>query len=297
MKVVLLLLIFILTPNLRAESLPEGIPRVRWSPNPLYSEEGFRLGVILQFSSHWFWHYEGELMMGFDSTPMTIMDHDCLERETAAAQSLANENRKQYALKAVAKDCIIGKNPWQFSSVDPQLYERFNKASVTPVVIYYTRAVTDAAGAIKLPSLRAVFAGTDNFVTKIWPVNPDFNAPASFAIGQGEAPSEDMVGLTSGTLQGHIIKATMDHLLFKTYEITVQESKGGSSFTRLSIDDKDLFDHVVMMMLTGKQLKIDYKQLFNIEGSWLSALRGYSTNFRVMRVQISEEQSPMKDNF
>jgi hypothetical protein len=276
--------------------LPAEIPKIRWTPDPLYSEEGFRLGTIIRFGEHWFWHFEGQLMMGFDSNPGILMDHDCERIETKAADRLKNEKKRQAAIKNIATNCLIGANPWPFSVVDRNLFNQIGSSSVTPVVVYYTRAIASPAGAVLVPSAKALFTSTDNYVTQIWPIDPNFPAPSVYTEGSGELPPSDKVAFSSGTIQGHIVKASMDHLLFKTYEIVVQQSQGGSNFIRLSVDDSKLFDHIVMMMLTGKELKLNFTQLFSIEGYWLSIFPGYSTYYRVTSVQISDEQPPMKEN-
>jgi len=298
MRVLAILFIAFLHRGSVAEvQLPPGVPKIRWSPNLLYTEEGFRLGSIVRFGEHWFWHFEGELMLGFNSTPGIIMDHDCVETETAATEKIKNEKKKRHALNAVNSKCLIGPNPWPFSVVDRKLFDKYSDASASPVVLYYTQAVNGPAGLVLLPSAKALFTSTDNYVTEIWPVDPNFPTSSSYTEGSGELPPADETSYTSGTFQGHVVKASIDHLLFKTYEIVVQESKGGASFVRLSVDDSKLFDHIVMMMLTGKEIKMRFDQLFSFEGDFLSSIRGYSTNYRVTSVQISDEQPPMKENF
>jgi hypothetical protein len=297
MKLLCIFLVACLGAGARAEmTLPPGVPKIRWTPDPLYSEEGFRLGTIIRFGEHWFWHFEGQLMMGFNASPENIIDHDCVRIETAAADKLKNEAQQQAAKKKIASNCLIGPNPWPFSVVDRNLFKQIGSGSVTPVVVYYTRAIGSPAGAVLVPSAKALFTSTDNYVTKIWPINPNFPTPSSYTEGTGEFPPSDNVSFSSGTIQGHVVKASMDHLLFKTYEILVQQSQGGSDFIRLSVDDSKLFDHIVMMMFTGKELKVHFTQLFSIEGYWLSEFRGYSTYYRVTSVEISDGKPPMKRN-
>lgn len=274
--------------------LPPDIPKVRWLPDPFYSEEGFRLGYLFKFESQLLWHFEGKLNLGSGSSPMTILDRDCVSGETARAAAAKNPNRKKIITADISKRCLIDQNPWDFSAVDPKLFQEYNNYPAAPVVVYYTHSLDTAIGAFSNFFPPAVFAKTDNYVHNIWPVSPEVQIPDHFSSERRDVPVAKEISPASGSLEGRVVKATMDHLFFKTYEILFQEGFAGSNFTRLSVNDSAMFDYLVSTMFTGKVIRIGYVRLFAIEGSFFSLVRGYSTNYRVVSADISPNQPPME---
>jgi hypothetical protein len=274
-------------------TLPDGVPRVRWIPNPLYNEEGFRLGYILRFEDVIFWHFEGKFMMGFGSSPQTIIDKDCLAEATAAAQSKSNKRIRTKALERVNELCFVDVNPWPFSVLDPNLYADFKNVGVTPVVLYYTRPITKPYEIIQARSFRAIFSETRNFTQKMWRVDPNLKAPTFYSLEQGELPVARHVNPAVGYTEGRVVKATMDHYLRKTYEITLQQGRFGNNFARMSVNDSEMFDALVLSMMTGRLVRIGYLRLFDVY-AWLSSIVwAYQTSYRITSVELlSDQEAP-----
>lgn len=277
----------------RAVELPPYIPRVRYLPNPLFSEEGFRQGVILRFSAVIGWHYEGELMMGVDTSPMRIVDQECVTDEKVYADSLKNPERRQNALENVDESCLIDENPWQFSVVNESLYDQMAKlGSAKRVVVYYTKPIWAPIGAATNLHFQVLWAKTLNIVHDIWEVDPNFPLPKVFSIDQGELNlAPQIISHADGYVEGRITKATLDHKLLKTYEVTIQLGQGGTNFMRMSVSDTEMYDHIVMSMLSGKLMRIGYSRLFKTIQGWWSDIRGYRTIYRVTSLEVlSDEQ-------
>jgi hypothetical protein len=142
--------------------------------------------------------------------------------------------------------------------------------------------------------VRALWTYTLNYVQKIFPIDPDLPAFKFFSLDKGEMPVATAVNPAEGYTKGRVVKASMDHLIRKTYEITFQQGAHGTNFTRLSVNSSEMFDHLVLSMLTGKQVRIGYLRMFSWEGFWVSAVRGYKTYYRVTSVEILPDE-PVPD--
>jgi hypothetical protein len=262
--------------------LPKDVPRVRWSPDPIYSEEGFRLGYIIDFEAQRFWHYEGSLLMGFDTNPAKIMDEKCVEDAQTAANAVKNPATRNAGLQAIDSDCLMMTNPWQFSVVDRKLYHQYSGAK-RAVVVYYNRPVWAPFGLLTTGSPWALIAQTLNYVEKIWYVNPDLSVAKYPSDSSGT--DSPLINPASGYSVGYVVKASLDNLLRKTYEVTIQEGSSGADFKRMSVNDSTIFDHLIRAMLTGKKTKVGYVELVGAEGYLETEIRGYHTGYRIQSIE------------
>jgi hypothetical protein len=268
-----------------AAVLPPDIPQVRWRPDPLYIEEGFRYGYILNFDSVLGWRFEGLMMVGEGSSPGSLLDQDCVTQATAAASSINSSEDKQAATNRINQDCLIDQNPWSFSSLNKKLYHDF-KVPATPVVVYYVRTAP-AMGLLEMLSVRTLWTNTDNYVEKIWRVGDQrFTPPQFFSIADRELPVVTHLNPAEGFLEGRVVKATINNPLRKTYEVDIQLSSSGSDFTRMSVDDSAMFDHLVLSMLSGRMMRFGFVRLFAFGEGWISTLMGYQTLYRITSIEL-----------
>lgn len=287
MRLFIFLTIFSVSILAQAQTeLPEGVPRIRWTPNPTFVEEGFRLGYILRLQENIFWHFEGQFMMGFGSSPQVMKDRECEAAFTQTLNRQTNARARQIQQEQMAERCTIEENPWLFSVVDRSLYNQFQTLGAVPVVVYYTRSTGSFFGVFQTGSLRALMTNTLNYVQQIIPVNPQSHAPTFFHIDRGELPVALTINPAEGFVEGRVVKASLDHFIRKTYEITFQKGKFGNNFLRLSVNSREMFDHLILSMLTGELVRVGYVRLFNIQNWFASLMFAYTTNYRVTSVEI-----------
>ena len=287
MKSLLVILIVLVCVESNAQTeLPPNIPRIRWSPNPTFTEEGFRLGYILRVEARLFWNFEGKFMMGFGTSPEMMRDREC---EIEFGQRIDRQTRTDPRL--TMKDqmnelCSVEANPWRFSMVSPQLFNSFQNIGLVPVVVYYTRSTSSIFGAARTGSLRAFTTATLNYVQDVYPTNPNSPAPNFYHLERGELPVAQFINPAAGFVEGRVVKASLSHFLRKSYEITFQQGTLGNNYLRLSVNTQGMFDHLVLAMLTGEVVRLSYVRLFEVH-AWLSSiLYAYSTNYRVTSVEI-----------
>lgn len=288
----LALLIFTSLRPFAQTELPPNVPRIRWSPNPTFTEEGFRLGYMLRVEARLLWNFEGKFMMGFGSSPEMIRDREC---ESEFIDRISRQNRPDTRLSMMTqKDqlCSIEMNPWRFSMVSPALFNRFRELPLIPVVVYYTRSTSSIFGATRTGSLRAFTTDTLNYVQDIFPTNPSSPAPNFFHIERGELPIAQTINPAAGFVEGRVVKASLSHFIRKSYEIIFQQGSLGNNYLRLSVNTQSMFDHLVLSMLTGEVVRLSYVRLFEVHG-WLSSIfYAYSTNYRVTSVEILRNSEP-----
>jgi hypothetical protein len=251
-------------------------PKVRYSPNVIYRSEGFRLGYIQTFArvGYFPWSYEFQMALGVG----TSSDQSCIDEEKAEAQHIPDLAERQRRLSQIPQNCLVDSNPWLFSSLDTPIYNQIDgmMQTVRPVVIYYSTPVI---------SYKQLVTRTSNYVYDIFTVDERYPVQKYFEIS---LPLAAQINPERGTIVGRVVKASLDHLFFKTYEITIQKNVQGMRLIKMSLNDSNLFDQVVRAMLTGKVLRIGYIRLPGWYGKFLSVLRGYDTNSRIVSVDILE---------
>ncbi|NJL24049.1 MAG: hypothetical protein HC902_01925 [Calothrix sp. SM1_5_4] len=277
--------------------LPGEIPRVRWSPNPTFSEEGFRLGYIMRFQDKLFWHYEGDFMMGYGSSPKRVLDRGCqveFEKRIAGQRSAS---ARAALTEQMDEACFIEINPWPFSAVDGDLYKRYQAFGIEPVVLYYTTSINSFFGVTHTGSLRALMTNTRNYVQDVYRTNPGLTAPTYYSLETGALPIARRVNPAEGFAEGRIVKASLDHYFRKSYEITFQQGRMGSNFIRLSVNNSAMFDHLVLAMLTGKPVRLGFLRLFNIQNWAASIFFAYGTAYRVTSVELLSDDRPVPPEY
>lgn len=261
-------------------NLPPDVPKVRFTVNPLYSQEGFRMGHLLQFTSVIGWHYEGSLMQGYASSPGPLVDQTCVQNMTKAGRATTTAE--------IESICAFDENPWHFSAVDGTLFKEIQGSDQPkPVVVYYSRPIWSALGAIANLAPQVMWSNTLNIAQKVWIVKPPDTMFKIYSLEQGELGHiAEVISHAEGYVEGRVVKATLDHLLRKTYEITIQLGDGGNNFKRMSVNDPAMFDHLVLAMMSGKLLRLGYVHYFQSVEGWYSDLRGYQTLYRITSVEV-----------
>jgi hypothetical protein len=244
--------------------------------NVLNRSEGFILGYIQSFARKGYIvrSYEFGMTLGVG----TSSDQICIDEKKEEAQQIPDLAKRQRSLSTIPQNCLVGSNPWLFSSLDRSLYNQIDgmmQTTVRPAVAHFST-----------PGLspKQLFTGTSNYVDKIFPVD-DYLVQKHFEI-RSWLPL--WINPEQGHIVGRVVMASLEHFVFKTYEVTIQRNGLGTSLTKLSLNDSDLFKQVVRAMLTGKVLRIGFIRLPGWYGKLLSVLRGYDTNFRILSVDILE---------
>jgi hypothetical protein len=98
-----------------------------------------------------------------------------------------------------------------------------------------------------------------------------------------------------GDIVGRVVKASLDHVILKTFEVTIQNQLD-NSFSYLSVDDPQVFDALVRAMMSGRILKIGYIRLFGLQARLLSLVRGYDTADRIVSVDSADSRIDSADS-
>lgn len=250
------------------------LPRVEYFRNPYYESQGFRLGYILDFARFGIVipSYEGKLMLGFGSSPDSDIDPRCY----------ATKMRNKVAPEIAKKECLTVSNPWPFSTLDSSVFKQYSgytDAKTAPVLVYYVRPTLSPEHEV---------TNTKNFVEGIYRLNP--NIKMASAIDGRESASELPARLNreEGYIEGRVVKASLDHPLRKSFEITIQEGPLGSNFKQMSVSSQDVFNYIVQTMLTGKLVRIGYLKLQGLENDIYLIGKDYDTAYRVITVELRE---------
>lgn len=249
---------------------PADFPIIRFSMNPFYHSTGFYLGHVLNvrrmrpiLST-----YEGEMMIGFGSNPRPVVDRRCVQAYVAAQKSgTPAENQL-----AAEQECALFPNPWKFSSLSLSLRDAITVIKERPVVIFYTNYLW-------VPS--HILTKTNNLAEAAFAVNPNLNLPSSFRV-----PAWARIHPEAGNITGRIVKASMENLLIKSYEVIIQESENSDNFRAMSVNDGALFRYITQAMLTGKKMRIEYIRLYRPHSWFLSTLLNYATQYRIISVDL-----------
>jgi len=262
----------------------QDLPPIEYNRNPYYQEEGYRLGSILNFYRYRIfpWSYEGTMMMGFGAGRQDFIDQLCLDARTQGTENIADANKRQTAVDQATRSCYIFTNPWPFSTLNHQLllaFEQLGNAQVSPILLHYS---------VPYISIENIITQTKNFVEGIYPINPDAKIAHSYHISESQIPFSGSLNIKRGFIDGRVVKASLDHLLRKSFEVTIQEGKLGNNFTRMSVDNQEVFNYILAAMLTGKLVHIEYLELIGFEASLVRVMRDYDTPYRVIGVELME---------
>lgn len=295
---------FILSLTFLCSAHSQELPKLGLAPDPLYSSIGFRLGYITSVKDEgffwWRYHYEGSLLLGVSTNKGHIYDRICLgyldkekgkiqkkisymrtsvaEQDSAPSESDYNtlqnlqDDLHQIDVKK-DEDCLITDNPWSFSFFDDSYYKKYLHFTYGPVLIYYRTPLLTA---------KELFSKTDNYLLNMWKVNPSIPLQKSMSTDEGIFNTTTFTP-EKGIIQGRVVSASVESIFLKTYEVTIQLETSGNDFRRMSVSDSDLFNYIVRCMLSGRLLEIEYIKLMAVLRP-LSDLRGYSTDFRIVKV-------------
>ena len=285
---------------------PSDMPDVpRFYVNPIKTEIGYRLGFVQDIRQPMNYpnsdtpilpHYEGKILMGYASAPSEIMDQHCLDQGFSRLSSHLTATQRRAHRIEIENLCRIDENPWPFTILDGKIYEqygggftRLNDLSARPVLVYYFREAHSPLNIFAIWSTKnvyAVFADASSIVKRLWRVDPNFPAPKYYLNTNVGSLFDPRVNPENGRIpSGRVVKATLDNKFFKTYEITVQQTIGNNNWRRLSVDNKEMFDHIVMAMRTGWLVSITYTELWGVE-AWVKSWIGYTTPYRVASIEI-----------
>lgn len=272
-------------PAVNPQPVPS-FPRVRWSPDPFYTSEGFRLGHIIKmtYGGLFIFAYEGQMTLGTGATMQTFFDRDCYALKVSNLSKDLDPGEHARALARIEKECTVTENPWPFSFFDKDLYQDYLHSNYDLVVVYYIRP---------LFSLWRIFTKSMNYVKRIWKTNANYKVAKEYKLDKNAFLTGEELYAKESYVEGRIVKASMDHLLRKTYEVIIQEGNYSPSYVAMTINDPDMFDHVVKCMLSGKLLRIGYVKLFAFQGFIASAVRDYDTYYRITSIEtITHPQTP-----
>ena len=275
--------------------------------NPIKTEIGYRLGFVQEIRQPFnypntdtpvFPHYEGKILMGYASGPSEIMDQRCLDDGYAYLSHKMTAQERRAKKTEVEHLCMIDENPWPFTILDGKLYEqygggftRMNDLGARPVLVYYFREASvpytgNLLAFISTQNFYAFWAESKSIVKRLWRVDQSYPAPKYYLNTNVGSIFDPRINPENGRIpSARVVKATLDHSLLKTYEITVQQTIGGNNWRRLSVDNKEMFDHIVMAMRTGRLVSLTYTELWSVE-AWVKSLIGYTTPYRVASIEI-----------
>lgn len=308
----ILLLHLIFSPGVApAMEMPKGIPNIRWGFDPFMQQTGFMAGhLIIQkanapsVAAAW---WNGELQLGYGSSQATIIDEDCLKDgglydkgsiyttpATDGGEDPASKAKRQAALKDLYMNCFVVKNPWKFTITKERTANHASRiGSLDAAVVYFQKTVDNIYSAMRtqlIPDFWAsLWVPNRTIVKKVWQANPNLKMFKSFSVDNGEDSDKDEVPITyarGGPFEGRVVAMTLDNVR-KTHELIIQLSGSGSLFRRISVDNSDMVDHVVLAMLANRFVRLDWTEYYR---GWISAgisdLRGYKTLRRVKRITI-----------
>lgn len=256
---------------------------IRGSWNPLRYEEGYILGALANVTSKGvvIKTLEGEVKMGVNSTHGGILSRDCyesqLEQLTQRLETGHNSRAPNEQERSQAADvCTEPLNPWKFSSYNNGLLSKFDNVEGQMIMLFYRSYYL-------LPLLE-----TSNYFSDIYVINPE-------ALPEGAVAEASPMAIVRnfhygvGYIEGRIVKAWMNNVVRKAYEIVLQVGPSGDIYHQISVNDKKLFDFAVKAMSTGRYLKVTYYQLYTPFAAPINVVRGYQTNQRAQRLEVIRE--------
>jgi hypothetical protein len=224
------------------------------------------------------------------------MDQRCLDEGYLHMSTNLSPQARRTKRAEIQHLCLIDENPWPFTILDGKLYEqygggftRMNDLGARPVLVYYFREAPSPGNLFAIIStgnIYAFWAESKSIVKRLWRVDQSYPAPKYYLNTNVGSIFDPRVNPENGRIpSARVVKATLDHSLLKTYEITIQQTIGGNNWRRLSVDNKEMFDHIVMAMRTGRLVSLTYTELWGIE-AWAKSLIGYTTPYRIASIEI-----------
>jgi hypothetical protein len=273
---VILTSIPVLAQDPQPSELPRDYPEIRFSLNFTYHSLGLKLGHLLGVRRERpiLSTYEGELMLGYGSSPETVVERQCrqeiLQQGTSTRRTPAQD--QEDLNKKVDAKCRLFDNPWRFSFLNFPLFTALSGMHDDPIVLYYVNYYI-------APS--HILMRTNNQLLAAFPVQQNLKIDNSYRI-----PSWSAVHPEAGTITGRVVQASVEYPLRKTYEIVIQESQNANNFRAMSVSDADMFVYIQRAMLTGRPMRIEFVRLYRPHGTLMSALFNYMTSLRVISVEL-----------
>jgi hypothetical protein len=258
--------------------LPVGFPEFsRWSLSPFSYSTGIQLGQILNLRRERpvFSTFEGDLMLGFGTSFGEKVDRVCVESElpTQSRARISSEELARLTQEA-RNSCALFRNPWRFSFLSSNLFDRIVPMKGRPVLLYFINYFSAIA-----PS--HILKRTSNTLLDAFPVDPNLALATSFRI-----PSWKALHPESGFISGRIVRASLENSLRKTFEVVIQENENSDSFRAMTVSNEGLFRYITHAMLTGRQLRIEYIRLFSRHSALIQSIWTHMTDYRIIGVEI-----------
>jgi hypothetical protein len=286
MKIVVMLLAMLASPLYAQTALPPN-PNPNMGPlrgdpkhmettrswwNPFRTELGYVLGALAEVKSAGILIHtlEGSLKLGVTSSRGGYLDRLCYDDEIEDRRPTPQQQ------SAATQKCTVAVNPWSFSHYNQHLLSRFENLSGQMVLVFYQ----------SFPILP--FTRSSNFISKVYFIDPEAMQVGSF-YEASSMPFSSRVHYAAGFVEGRIVKATLDGVFRRSYELVIQVGMTGDIFTAISLSDRRLFEFAIRAMATGRYLKISYFQLFGPFAVPSDLLFNYRTNLRASRIDIIED--------
>lgn len=263
------------------------IPRPRLNfVNPFFSTKGYILGEVGTIRNEgfpiWRYRYEGSLMQGIGNIPGPIIDNGCEEQRQSILVDrwMRGVNSKNEGLGVEVdgsfseNPCELGHNPLPFSFFSRRTAKKILYLRTGLEVFYFVRPTI---------APQAVLTRTRNFIGDVWPIDRSIELEES--ISSRGLPVSRVVTRERGVVSGRVILATVENVVFKTYEIIIQSVAQGNEFKALSVHDPRVFDYLVDSMFAGRRVKIEFVRIAPGTGMF-SDLRGRWTHFRIVKVDL-----------
>ncbi len=283
---ILTLLLAALVDFANAQQSYPDIPHIPYDRNPYYESEGFKLGFVVDLHRDGFfvYSYEGRMMVGFGADKGDANDPICMSDAQRWIDLIENSAKREKAMNEAREQCYTLTEPWEFSTLDRtkfEQYSRMDKVQYTPVLLYYLRPTI---------SIQHLITRTKNFVMGIYPVAPDFPIQKIFSLTSSEMPIGSHINVRQGFVDGRVVNASLENMIRKSFEVTIQQGPYGNIFRKMSVSDQKMFDFIVTAMSTGKILRIGYLEITGLENKILRIGRDYRTPYRVISVEVREDQ-------
>ncbi len=255
---------------------------VTGSWNPLRTEEGYVLGSLASVARRGVFvqTVEGEIKLGRFSSRGGFLDRSCFEAGVAEIESNTGVPATFQERQEIINRCTELINPWPFSNYDENLWAAVQRAGGDFILMFYRRYLV------------VPFTDSPNLFAKIYFVDPEILPVGAQKTASGLIFSRNF-HYAQGSLEGRIVKASLNGIVRKTYEIIMQVGHAGDVFRAFSISDKDLFDFAIKTMATGRFVRVSFYELFSIVAIPQALVRGYDTDYRVFRIEVLPEPPPI----
>jgi len=254
--------------------VPDNYPVLNFSMNPIYHSIGVQLGHVLSMRRERpiFRTFEGEMMLGFGSSPGAMVDRKCVQARVQARRTSGNQQEQDEQRRVANEDCFLFDNPFRFSTLRSKTFNSVVVQKDRPIVLYYINYHIAPSFALMR---------TRNKVLDSFAVIPNLKIDRQFQIAAWARLHPE-----AGVITGRIVRASLEFSVRKTYEVIIQESQNADNFLALSVSDGRMFRYITQAMLTGKLLRVEFMRLYKPHSKLLSALFNYVTDYRIISVEI-----------